>query len=67
MSYGVDFLALFRRGAVLVDRILKGASPAAIPVERVSVYELVVNRRTARALGIELPRSLMFQATRLID
>ena len=67
MSYGVDFLALFRRGAVLVDRILKGAKPADIPVERVSVYELVINRRTARALGIELPRSLMFQATRLID
>jgi putative tryptophan/tyrosine transport system substrate-binding protein len=67
LSYGYDILALFRRAATLVDRILKGAKPADIPVEQVSVYELVVNLRTARALGLELPRTLMLQATRVIE
>ena len=67
LSYGADFPALFKRAAPLVDRILKGAKPADIPVEQVNVYEFVINLRTARALGIELPRSLMLQATRVIE
>ena len=67
LSYGPDVPALFKRAATLVDRILRGAKPADIPVEQVNVYELVVNLRTARALGIELPRSLMLQATRVIE
>ena len=67
LSYGYDAPTLFRRAAVLVDRILKGANPATIPVEQVNVYELVVNLRTARALGIELPRTLMLRATRVIE
>ena len=67
LSYGVDVPAHFKRAATLVDRILKGAKPADLPVEQVNVYELVVNLRTARALGIELPRSLMLQATRVIE
>jgi putative tryptophan/tyrosine transport system substrate-binding protein len=67
MSYGHDAAAIFKRGAVLVNRILKGAKPADIPVEQVNVHELVVNLRTARALGVELPRSLLLQATRVID
>ena len=67
LSYGHDILALFKRAATLVDRILKGTKPADIPVEQVNVYELVVNQRTARALGIELPRSLILQATRVIE
>jgi putative ABC transport system substrate-binding protein len=66
LSYGANSLALWKRAATLVDRILKGARPAVIPVEQVNVYELVVNLRTARALGIELPRSLMMQASRVI-
>lgn len=67
LSYGVDVPAHFKRAATLVDRILKGAKPADLPVAQVNVYELVVNLRTARALGIELPRSLMLQATRVIE
>lgn len=67
LSYGYNALALWKRAATLVDRILKGASPGDIPVEQVNVYELVVNLRTARALGIELPRSLMLQASRVIE
>lgn len=67
MAYGHDAAAMFKRGAVLVDRILKGAKPADIPVEQANVHELVVNLRTARALGVELPRSLLLQVTRVID
>ena len=67
ISYGHDAAAIFKRGAVLVDRILKGTKPADIPVEQPNVHELVVNLRTARALGIELPRSLLLQVTRMID
>lgn len=67
LTYGADVLAVFKRAASLVDRILKGANPADIPIEQVDVYELVINLRTARALGIELPRSLVLQATRVIE
>jgi putative tryptophan/tyrosine transport system substrate-binding protein len=67
LSYGADFPALFRRAPALVDRILKGANPAQIPVEQVNVYELTVNLRTARALDLELPRSLMLRATNVIE
>lgn len=66
-SYGADLAALFKRAASLVDRILKGAGPASIPVEQASVYELVVNLKTARRLGIELPRSFLLQATQTIE
>lgn len=67
MAYGADFKAIYARAARLVDRILKGANPANIPVEQANVYEFVVNLRTARTLGIELPRSLRVQATRVIE
>ena len=67
LSYGYDISALFKRAAPLIDRILRGTKPAEIPVEQVNVYELIVNLRTARALGIELPRTLMTQATRVIE
>jgi putative ABC transport system substrate-binding protein len=66
-SYGANFAALFRRSAGLVDKILKGAKPANIPVEQASVYELAVNLKTARALGIKLPSSFMLQATQVIE
>ena len=67
MAYATDFLPIIRRAAPLVDRLLKGAAPGDIPVEQATAYELVLNLRTARALGIEIPRSLLFQATRLIE
>ena len=67
MAYAVDFKPVFSRAAVLVDRILNGAEPSDIPVEIANAYEFVVNLRTARALGIALPRSLRLQATRVIE
>lgn len=62
VGYGADFAAMFHRTASLVDRILRGASPAELPVERPTRFELAVNERTARALGATLPRSLLIQA-----
>ena len=67
LSYGVNTLDLFRRTAGLVDRILRGANPADIPVEQPNVYDFVVNLRTARALGVVLPRSVLLRATSLIE
>ena len=67
LAYATDFSVLYRRAAGLVDRILKGANPATIPVEQANVYEFVVNLQTARALGIELPYSVHLQATRVIE
>ena len=66
-SYGANFVALFRRSAALVDKMLKGAKPANIPVEQASVYELAVNLKTARALGIKLPPSFLVQVTQTIE
>jgi putative ABC transport system substrate-binding protein len=67
MAYGSSISALSRRAAVYVDRIFKGASPAGLPVEEPSTYELVVNRKTARALGLTLPHRLLTRADRIID
>ena len=66
-SYGVNVSDLFRRTAELVDRILRGANPADIPVEQANMYDFVVNLRTARALGVVLPRSVLLQATSVIE
>jgi putative ABC transport system substrate-binding protein len=67
LSYGPNVLDLFRRTAGLVDRILRGANPADIPVEMPNVYDFVVNLRTARALGVVFPRSVLLQATGVIE
>lgn len=64
LSYGPNVPDLFRRTAGLVDRILRGANPADIPVELPNVYDFVVNLRTARALGVVLPQSVLLRATR---
>jgi putative ABC transport system substrate-binding protein len=66
-SYGPDLTAVYRHLATLIDKILKGARPADIPVEQVNIYEMVVNLKTARRLGIELPRSFLLQATQTIE
>jgi putative ABC transport system substrate-binding protein len=67
LSYGPDIPALHRRGAAYVDRLLKGASAAEMPIELPSKYELVVNLKTARALGLEIPPSLRLRADEVIE
>jgi putative tryptophan/tyrosine transport system substrate-binding protein len=67
MSYGVNVPDLFRRTGELVNRILRGANPADIPVEQPNVYDFVVNLRTARAVGVALPQTVLLQATRVIE
>ncbi len=64
--YGSNRLAQFRRAATYVDRILKGANPADMPVEQPTEFELVINLKTAQALGITVPRSVLDQATEVI-
>ena len=67
MSYGVNVPDLFRRTGELVNRILRGANPADIPVEQPNLYDFVVNLRTARALGVVFPRTVLLQATSVIE
>ncbi|HEV3347131.1 MAG TPA: ABC transporter substrate-binding protein [Methylomirabilota bacterium] len=67
MSYGTDFVELFRHGAVLVDKILKGTKPANLPVEEPTKFELVINLKTARKLDLAIPPSLLQRADRVIE
>ena len=67
LSYSPDIAAAYRTLATLIDKILKGMRPADLPVERLNVYELVVNLKTARRLGIKLPPSFLLQATQIIE
>jgi putative ABC transport system substrate-binding protein len=66
MSYGASFTALFGRAAVFVDKILKGANPADLPVEQPTQFELVVNLKTAKALGIKIPESVLLRADKVV-
>jgi putative ABC transport system substrate-binding protein len=67
MSYGPNLRVSFRRLAVYVDKILKGAKPAELPVELPTVVEFVVNLKTAKALGITIPQSVLVRADRVIE
>jgi ABC-type uncharacterized transport system substrate-binding protein len=67
MSYGPDYQDVFRKAAIFVDKILKGAKPGDLPIEQPTKFQLVINLKTAKALGLEIPPKLIALADRLID
>jgi putative ABC transport system substrate-binding protein len=67
MSYGPNLSEMFARAATFVDRILNGADPSTLPVEQPTRFELVINRRTARTLGLRIPEPLLLRASVLIE
>jgi putative ABC transport system substrate-binding protein len=67
LSYGVDVVDNFRRAASYIDRILRGAKPAELPVQLPTKFEMVVNLKTAKALGLAVPPSILLRATEVIE
>src|SRR5581483_755073 len=67
LSYGPNLFGMFRQTGTIVAKVLQGRRPADLPVERPTTFEMVVNRRTARALGLDLPDSVLLRADEVIE
>jgi len=67
MSYGIDLLEMYQRAASYVDRILRGEKPANLPVQAPAKFEFVINRRTAKTLGLTIPSMLLARANEIIE
>ncbi|HYE91352.1 MAG TPA: ABC transporter substrate binding protein, partial [Terriglobales bacterium] len=67
LAYGVDFPELWRRAATFVDKILKGAKPADLPVEQPTKFEFVINTKAAKSIGVTIPPGVVVRADRIIE